>query len=727
MFSYIFLVYLFQISLSIQIDEQCSFRDTCFNQSTASPLVYDHEEFIQERNCFCDPVCQQYGDCCGIKQNIAENKYKCIDFLLPTITNKSIPFHRLNIWMRTECLPIYTGSPVDKQCRNLNDQLFIDNPSLFIPVTSLQTNITYRNYYCAFCNNDVNGEIQFWEYKPFCHGDGSEKDNVILDNDEKLQYYVHTLTRNCLKTIVYPHERGTSRPSVFIRPCKKPLPATCPLDTPVNVAQKCSTFGTAYRYRKNSTVIYKNPYCAQCNHLNDSDEITCLDPTLRSALPPLTLIRIHPLSILFDPNLLNRYINNNTIPRIIYSINYNCTNANELYDIFEKRCLPVSNSYDEFIISMKCTYPRQISLQNDDKLSYQNGSLFLINHGILLLNNEYVFISDNRIVFCADRWTDMHSSLTNAYSFPIYRNVLSIICTSISLLCLLIFGIIFWLVPSLHNLPGKCLLFLSISLFIGQITFISMSNLTGNYSLCFASAIFIHYFYLSSFFWLLIISLNICSTFHHQQTVQTTKSTKINLHLIAYNVIVWCLTGIIILTACLIQFTHPQSSFSPAYASIFCSISRANAMIVFFLLPIGCILVAVAVLFIKTLLAIYRSHRIAKFANNPATPSSTRDTNMTFVYVRLASLMGIQWILLVIALAIGQTWSWVIFEIVNSLPGVFICFGFLFSKRVWKILKDKLSMKLIARRQSSRSNTTTSTMIASPSLPPINPSKKFHF
>ncbi|CAF3691288.1 unnamed protein product [Adineta steineri] len=719
MFYYFIILFLLKSCLTLNNNnEQCSIRNTCTNSSIESPSVYDNEDLIQSRNCFCDSVCEQYGDCC-YKTKVLKNNYECVDFLLPTITNKIVPFNRLFIWMRTECLSIYIGSQVDVQCRNLNNQLFNDNPILFIPVTSLQTNITYRNYYCAYCNNDINKNIQSWEYKPFCYGDGSENDYKTLKNDLEVQYFDHML-KNCTKTIVYPHERGNSRPSVFIRSCKKPLPTTCPIGTSIDLARNCSSSSTTYRYIKNSTIIYHNPYCAECNHPNNSDDITCFDPNLRSALPAMNHLRTRPLSILFDPNLLKRYLNNDTIPRFIYSINYNCTKSNELYDLVEQECRKITNSSEEFIISMKCSYLIQTSIQLDDKIFQNNGSIYLTNYSVLLKNDEYVFISENRIVFCSDRWRHMKPSLDYSTLFPFYRNVLSVICTSISLVCLFIFVIIFWLVPSLHNLPGKCLLCLSISLFLGQLIFLLTSSLTDSYSLCFTSAILIHYFYLSSFFWLLIISIHIHSTFNHQ-IIRDNTSNKTYQRLIAYNILVWCLTGIIILIACLIQFTIPQSSFSPAYATIFCTISKPYAMILFFLLPIGCTLLIVGILFVKTLLAIYHSHNIAKLANTTSS-SNINDKNLVFIYARLASLMGIQWILLIIALAIGQTWSWIIFEIINSLPGLFICFGFLCSKRVFTILKEKFSKKLIPRRQSS-TNTTSSTMIISPS----SITKKFLF
>ena len=296
----------------------------------------------------------------------------------------------------------------------------------------------------------------------------------------------------------------------------------------------------------------------------------------------MTHIRIHPLSILFDPNLLKRYLNNNTIPNIIYSINYNCTNSDELYNLFEEKCSKITNSDQEFITSMKCSHPIRTVIESNDNI-HNNGSIHLVDsdYSILLTKDDYIFVSDNQIIFCNDRWQNSRSSFDNIPKFPFYRNILSIIFTSISLGCLILFIFIFCLIPSLHNLPGKCLLFLSISLLIGQSTFISTSNLTNYTCVCFISAIVVHYFYLSSFFWLLLISIHIHSTFNYR-LMQQDKNNKTYHRIIAYNILVWCSSAIIILIACLIQIIMPESRFSPAYGTIFCSISRAYSLIIFF-------------------------------------------------------------------------------------------------------------------------------------------------
>ena len=687
-----FLVFIFILSLfgiNFAYDSECLSRDFCTNLSSRSPLIYDDEEYFQKRNCFCDSQCKDYGDCC-YSSSKSTVQYECIDYLLPTITNKTLPFYRLSVWMKTECLQIYHGSPIESQCRNIGNQSFQENPILFIPVTSSQTNVTYRNYYCAYCNNEFDEYLRFWEYKSFCPSDGTEqRDYLILDNDQEANYYLHNLTKTCTKTIVYPHENQTSQPSVFIRPCKQSISASCPLNTSIDLAQNCSISPINYRYLRNSEIIYRNPYCAQCHHSANLSATTCHDPNLRSAMPPMTLTRTQPLSILFDPNLLKSYLTNSDR---IYSTNYTCSRSNELYDLTEQKCTKVTDRANEFITSMTCSIPIQTNTHLNETISYENGSLFIQKHSIYLNRNEYIIFNDNRILFCADQWlANQNLSLSQSQTIPFYRSILSIIFTSISLVCLCLFIVIYSLIPSLHNLPGKCLLFLSISLFVGQLMFISTSNRTENYWLCFVSANLVHFFYLSSFIWLLVLSIHIHSTFN-QNSISQDKQTRKTCRLLVWNVCVWLSSGLIVLIANLIQIFEPESNYSPGYASIVCSISKVNAMICFFLVPIGLILFVVSILFVKTIWIIFQSHRAAKSAELSSS-ANFKDRNFVFIYARLACLMGIQWVLLLVALIVGQTWLWIIFEIVNSLPGLFICLGFLCSKRVFKTLKQKSSSR----------------------------------
>ena len=636
-------------------NERCFQRDSCPRSS-----IFHDETFLQSRNCFCDPLCEQLGDCCYQRSSLAtDHSYRCTDFLSPVINSPPLSLPPLSIWMRTQCLSIYLGSFADRQCRNLLEKTFAEDPLLFIPVTSTRTNITYRNYFCAFCNNDLLDDVQVWELKIVCplnrsHPHDQKDQPIIVSGSEQINSYTRNLSEKCLQTIIYPHISGTAEPTIFIRSCKTALPATCPSGTALDLARNCSLAATAYRYGIDSTRIYPNSYCAQCHHPNAS-EYTCFDPILRTVMPTMSQINVLPLSILFDPSLMKR-------------------------------------SFRESRLSIPCSHPMFTS---EMSIRFDNGSLVLLNRSIVLTKEQYIVVEDDRILFCADQW--IHPAPP---TFGLYRHVLSIICTVISLAGLVLFIVMFTVNPSLHNLPGQCLLFLASSIFVGQLIFALSSVLRVKSFVCILSAILIHYFYLSSFFWLLIIAIQIHSTFH-RPIVNREKSNGENSRLFMSNLLVWSSSAIFILLACLMQWVNPQSNFSPEYGQIFCSISNGNGILLFFLLPIGCLLFIVVILFVRTLFAIHHSHTLGKLAR---VSSSSSNTSLVFVYARLAALMGLQWVLLLIALAVRQTWSWLVFEVINSLPGVFICLGFLCSHRLWR-------------------RTTTTTFLPSSSLP-INPRKK---
>ncbi|CAF4418440.1 unnamed protein product, partial [Adineta steineri] len=134
----------------------------------------------------------------------------------------------------------------------------------------------------------------------------------------------------------------------------------------------------------------------------------------------------HPLSILFDPNLLNYYLNsdfnNISTTHMIYSLSYKCKQSNELYNLFLNKCSPITDLNKQIIISLKCSYP-VLTLEKSRR--FNNGSLYLISQSIFLTKDQYVSMNDYGIIFCSDQWKNIK------ITFPFYRNILSMICTII--------------------------------------------------------------------------------------------------------------------------------------------------------------------------------------------------------------------------------------------------------------------------------------------------------
>ena len=586
-------------------DEECSSRDRCSDNAASTWWSYRDQSPFLSRNCFCDSRCEQYGDCCE-RPGSRNDRDDCVDFLSPALAGQSSEQRNLFVWMRTTCLSTYVGSDADHLCRNLRNESFQDNPAVFLPVSSSQTNITYRNYYCAHCNDDANDEIQFWIYEVVCRRKKFNKTRISPATDEEMKHYQNK-TRHCTRKIHYPHGHNLE-PSVFIRPCKPTQPSQCPADTSPELARNCSLSATAYRYLVDSSSIYRNVYCARCNQA-DTSNLTCSDPSGPLFLFGLGRSASPSLSILFNPAHLNRRLKKSVAP----------------------------------------------------------------------------------------------------IAFSTTRYIILIVCTSISLCCLLVFVIVFCRIPSLQNIPGQCLLALFISLSIGQLLLTCSSHLRRYALACSVSAVLTHYCYLSSFVWLLVLSIQIHSTFNRPTSHQDQRKRKSSPIMIC-SIAVFCSTATVVSIAAAIQWISPQSSLSPRYGVPHCFISNPTATIVFFLVPIGCLLFVVTVLFIKTVWAIHHARSTARFASATST-SSSHQAGIALVYARLASMMGIQWVLLIAALAIDQTWSSMIFEIINSLPGVFICLGLLGSKRLFAKARREMALST-AERHALSSNTTKTTTSA---------------
>ena len=68
----------------------------------------------------------------------------------------------------------------------------------------------------------------------------------------------------------------------------------------------------------------------------------------------------------------------------------------------------------------------------------------------------------------------------------------------------------------LRNLPGKCLINLSLGLLCYQSVFLGAGKSTGVESLCEAVAIFLHFFVLAAFSWMSVMAYDIANTFSGQ-------------------------------------------------------------------------------------------------------------------------------------------------------------------------------------------------------------------
>ncbi|GBN36789.1 hypothetical protein AVEN_102082-1 [Araneus ventricosus] len=216
--------------------------------------------------CDCDSSCSIYGTCC------VDSEFR--------IHNNSLEF-KSNL----KCLSVYNSPGFEifmvDSCKNDEtfDNLCLSNPDksndpfLMIPVTSNVTGITYKNYFCAVCNEEVDSEqLQFWDmqiwgndtlFKKFSEPQFqfNKTMEIWTVNDGK---NIETSSAVAVTLKIRQNLQAT------VKYCSSDLIENCPSNwTDEAVAVKCRDYMAIVIGFQN--VRYKNPHCALCNFENLSN------------------------------------------------------------------------------------------------------------------------------------------------------------------------------------------------------------------------------------------------------------------------------------------------------------------------------------------------------------------------------------------------------------------------------------------------------------------------
>ena len=163
----------------------------------------------------------------------------------------------------------------------------------------------------------------------------------------------------------------------------------------------------------------------------------------------------------------------------------------------------------------------KIFIKTENYIRYQNDTIYLKNYTLLIGNDEFD-MWDSGILTCKEYLRmNNESSSKDKHSVELHqkpdtdpmRGVVSIVCSSLSLVAVLLTFVTYCCFPSLRTLPGKCVMSLTISLFFAQLLF-SVSTLpTRIPMMCLLFSVFQHYCWLAAFAWMNVLSISICLSF----------------------------------------------------------------------------------------------------------------------------------------------------------------------------------------------------------------------
>ena len=265
------------------IEISCPMRYKC-EERFGLPLNY------HDKNCYCDTVCETYGDCC--KDYVAPTGRRAKKTKLPrnTFTCQRVEEidRNVEIYVVEGCPRDFTDTEIRAKCEGAINS---DDAFQRVPVVSKETKVLYKNFYCAQCGGEFN--VSFWKVLLNCEHIAEPPSNISLKGMVEGAVRFAEQNRQFCGTLF-----DAPSSDLKARTCKSNIGRCDRSFSDKRMAKKCRGH-TSYVYV--GLEVFKNKFCAQCNYVNES-YLSCEDTrTPRIVFEEAPLIT-SPFSILLDLN-----------------------------------------------------------------------------------------------------------------------------------------------------------------------------------------------------------------------------------------------------------------------------------------------------------------------------------------------------------------------------------------------------------------------------------------
>lgn len=694
----------------------------CWEKTTCAARPFSDEElsagrFLLNFSCHCDMACERFGDCCldyvpdhctwnktcenQFQISEAQEYYSCEN--VPEVDPNS------GIYLVSKCPEGWTGEFVQSRCEGK----FVNDTLLSLPVVGKGDANTYKNLYCAICHGQEN--YFYWSVETCCK-------NTSEELDERGSSEGRTQVPVCQTEYRVPGSNYT------YRPCRKAI-TTCPFDYPDDdIKELCVTGSAVYMY--SGTKTYKNIYCAVCNNVS-LDQVYCTKQNMvhhDSLCHPKKRKLPYSFKILLDMNTNSRTKSTRVGMRGIQISTRNITRsltcpANRVYDPFIKACRAIwcQSSGDENWSDCQPQAGDELGDKSDNEVSldcpwvrlnqteYQldvNGTIFISTHQKRYQPAEFRLSGGYAFVCVEFTQNYAEHKLVNgtkiAFNFSETQVYLSLVGVLLSLIALAIQIVVYTLLPTLRNVPGKNLMCLVASLFLAELLFLVAPSLEEiSNEACAAIAVMMHFGFQAAFSWMQVMAFDIWYTFS-RKSLHSPQNSKSSAFLF-YQAYGWLTPLIIVTVAAMVDnFSEPDFFLRPLYGQGVCWIASRAGLLVFFAGPVAIVVISNIVFFILTVRSIIEVDKSTSIAHQNS------EKRRFFLYVKLCFLMGVGWAFGFLAAFTDVQALWYLFVILNTLQGMFICVAFVCTKKVLKLLKEKFSCEYRAVSGGKSRGTTSS-------------------
>ncbi len=248
-----------------------------------------------------------------------------------------------------------------------------------------------------------------------------------------------------------------------------------------------------------------------------------------------------------------------------------------------------------------------------------------------------------------------------------------------------------------------------------QVLFLTTVGAVGEHVSCVVFAVLIHYSFLASFFWIQVMSFDIWRTFSRPEVTSSGGHRK---RFLLYSAFGWVCPLVLVSVSITVDFVSELNKmYKPGYGDGLCWITQRRGLLIFFGAPLAVIMLTNLLFYMLTL-----RHLILLNQDTKLLQQQSQDKRHRLgLYVKLSVIMGLTWIFGFVATFADVDPLWYLFVVLNSLQGAFICLSFVMTRKVVKLLGERLRQWKTRRKEhteeSSRTKSTRMTSKSTDSQP----------
>ena len=632
----------------------------CINQRSCQQLIPTNLAGV--KNCYCDSLCELYQDCCSDYNFTNGNSLVFTPPLETECVNVSPLDDTGNIKPRlimavSSCPASYYNATdtfkefIISQCKSTEYRL--------PPLTDLNTDVTYKNSFCAQCNGIFTAKE--WS----CDSSGSP-DNITTttttrDSSCEMGSFVeplHALVHEC-----FPKEVVEECPSYEVT--RDFYSQQISFSTYSEWESKCMQYQKLVHGHGDS-IVYRNEFCAYCYGLTSTSEVCArdiivIDDTRDSVTDGNVLLVAPPLNVrikcgpgkVFDVELLE------------------CRDVIVVEDLEDCANLTISCDCQSLVVL------------NVSEFEY-------VDFSTVLFNGDYHEVQLNTSkglpVICVNISQNQTFHVQLSIKFPAGYDIITYIGNSLSIVGCALVLLTFCLFKDLRTLPAKIVLNIAITILgTDVLVILALLEATQSSGFCDAVAIILHFFVLSQFSWMTILCIEACYSFYLANRLVSVDAKSTRCKFAVYCVISWMVPLLIVVTCVVVNYSVPHWVIYGKNPNEVCWIANFHSSVAVLLVPASLLIVVQLILLTMAGVFLYQT------SQNKSREDSKTSTPYLRVVLAMFFASNSLWIFGFISLAINITWTWYPFIILLSVQGFVMFFGFYGTKKVLKLYVTKFA------------------------------------